>query len=193
MVAFVAAAAFAANQGNAVRIKSVVGAITISEANATAVTSGNTGLYVLVLKTTSGSDSDGVSYQLIEKDISRDNVEADFEIIQKATTRTNERIDLSVSAGQLSFTDDSARTYSTTTLGFSSVTTPVDASLLTVTPDTTNLTDTIKFALSYGGVSREVLADTTIATFKTTWQKETSLIDHQGVYTADLTLVYTIN
>jgi len=190
IVLLVAGTAFAASYGNSVRVKSIVGSVSIEEANQNAITDGHTGLYELVLETETGTDSDNVAYYTSNKDISLNDVVANFEIYQRALTRTSESITLAVSAGQLAYTDASTSTqYSTDAVAISNVSVKNDDY---VAGESTGNGASYEFKLNYQGVTKEVAADTKVVSFATTWTAKSELKDHPGTYTADLTLTYTI-
>ncbi|MGP1508479.1 MAG: hypothetical protein ACTTJW_06350 [Sphaerochaeta sp.] len=184
----VAGTVFAASYGNKVRVKSIVGSITISDANQSAISSGKA-LYVLSLNDKTGVDPDSVDYHLSSSDISVSDVEVGFAVTQTVPTRTNESIDLIISAAQLSMSDGNG-THTTDNLEITNIITP--AANVTVASDTATA-NTLTLKLQYQGASKEVAGGSTIATFNTTWKKKAALASYTGEYKADITLTYEVN
>lgn len=186
----VAGTVFAASYGNKVRVKSIVGSITISDANQSAISSGKA-LYVLSLNDKTGVDPDSVDYHLSSSDISVSDVEVGFAVTQTVPTRTNESIDLIISATQLSMSDGNG-THTTDNLEITNIITPTPRENVTVSDDTTTA-NTLTLKLQYQGASKEVAGGSTIATFNTTWKKKAALASYTGEYKADITLTYEVN
>mgnify|MGYP000843604889 CR=1 FL=1 len=183
----VAGTVFAASYGNKVRVKSIVGSITISDANQSAISSGKA-LYVLSLNDKTGVDPDSVDYHLSSSDISVSDVEVGFAVTQTVPTRTNESIDLIISATQLSMSDGNG-THTTDNLEITNIPTPRE----NVTVSDTTTANTLTLKLQYQGASKEVAGGSTIATFNTTWKKKAALASYTGEYKADITLTYEVN
>ena len=188
IVLLVAGAAFASSYGNSVRVKSVVGTITIAQANENAAGS----LYVLDVATVTGEEA-GTNYFLSDADISQADVVSGFTVKQTAAVRCNESITLTVTAGQLTFAD-ATTTYSTDApvLIDTVVTNGVGYSENVVVSTDVNTPNTLKLTLTYQGTGREVGANTSIAAFNATWTQKAELADHPGEYVADITLSYVI-
>ena len=161
----------------------------------TANTDSAGGLYRLCLNDDE-STPEASSYILVDADVSKQDVVVDFLIKQNQTTRTNESIVISVSATPLEFMDVATnQKYSSNEFSFEAM---GDASLgeeyLEITKEISERDEnTLLITIKYKGAGMPVEKGTTIATFTAKWAKNEDLLEHPGVYTADLTLKYVIN
>lgn len=161
----------------------------------TANTDSAGGLYRLCLNDDE-STPEASSYILVDADVSKQDVVVDFLIKQNQTTRTNESIVISVSATPLEFMDVATnQKYSSNEFSFEAM---GDASLgedyLEITKEISERDEnTLLITIKYKGAGMPVEKGTTIATFTAKWAKNEDLLEHPGVYTADLTLRYVIN
>ena len=161
----------------------------------TANTDSAGGLYRLCLNDAE-STPEASSYILVDADISKQDVTVDFLIKQNQTTRTNEAIQLTVQATPLEFMDVatnqkySSNEFSFTALGNASV----GEDYLEITQEVSEREEnTLIITIKYKGSGMPVEKNTTIATFTAKWAKNEELLEHPGIYTADLTLQYIIN
>lgn len=161
----------------------------------TANTDSAGGLYRLCLNDDE-STPEASSYILVDADVSKQDVVVDFLIKQNQTTRTNESIVISVSATPLEFMDVATnQKYSSNEFSFEAM---GDASLgedyLEITKEISERDEnTLLITIKYKGAGMPVEKGTTIATFTAKWAKNEELMEHPGIYTADLTLKYVIN
>ena len=190
MILLIACMVFA-NSGT-IKVQSRVKAeITLDTAN----TDSAGGLYRLCLND-SESTPEASSYILVDADISKQDVTVDFLIRQNQTTRTNESIVISVQATPLEYVDPTVnQKFSSSDFSFSAL---GDASLgedyLEITKEISEREEnTLIITIKYKGSGMPVEKGTTIATFTAKWAKNEELLEHPGVYTADLTLKYIIN
>ena len=177
MALLVCANVFAAATSKTVTVKSHVGTLTISEANANSTS----GLYVLKVGATTESASE--EEYVSSADISKEDVVAGFKVIQDSQTKTGETIGLSVTFGKLAYNGN----YSNA---------PVISEYLQgggffTTPNQTITGSELSFSIKYQGASNPVDKNTTICSFKATWPK-TETLTVEGDYSADVTLSYTI-
>ena len=161
----------------------------------TANTSSAGGLYRLCLNDAE-STPEASSFILVDADISKQDVTVDFVIKQNQTTRTNEAIQLTVQATPLEFMDVvanqkfSSNDFSFEALGNASV----GEEYLEISQEVSEREEnTLIITLKYKSSGMPVEKDTTIATFTARWAKNEELVEHPGLYTADLTLNYIIN
>ena len=190
MILLIACAVFADNATILVQSR-VKAEITLDTAN----TDSAGGLYRLCINDNE-STPEANSYILVDADVSRQDVSVDFLIKQNQTTRTNESIVISVSATPLEYMDAASnQKYSSNEFSFEAV---GDASLgedyLEITKEISDMdANTLLITIRYKGAGMPVEKGTTIATFTAKWAKNEELLEHPGVYTADLTLKYIIN
>ena len=189
MILLIACTVFAEGQ---ILVQSRVKAeITLDTAN----TDSAGGLYRLCLNDEESSP-EASSYILVDADVSKQDVVVDFLIKQNQTTRTNESIVISVSATPLEFMDVATnQKYSSNEFSFEAM---GDASLgedyLEITKEISERDEnTLLITIKYKGAGMPVEKGTTIATFTAKWAKNEDLLEHPGIYTADLTLRYVIN
>ena len=189
MILLIACTVFAEGQ---ILVQSRVKAeITLDTAN----TDSAGGLYRLCLNDEESSP-EASSYILVDADVSKQDVVVDFLIKQNQTTRTNESIVISVSATPLEYMDIATnQKYSSSEFSFEAV---GDASLgedyLEITKEISERDEnTLLITIKYKGAGMPVEKGTTIATFTAKWAKNEELMEHPGIYTADLTLKYVIN
>ena len=190
MILLIACTVFA--DSGTIKVQSRVKAeITLDTAN----TDSAGGLYRLCLND-SESTPEASSYILVDADISKQDVTVDFLIRQNQTTRTNESIVISVQATPLEYVDPTVnQKFSSSDFSFSAL---GDASLgedyLEITKEISEREEnTLIITIKYKGSGMPVEKGTTIATFTAKWAKNEELLEHPGVYTADLTLKYIIN
>ena len=190
MILLIACMVFA--DSGTIKVQSRVKAeITLDTAN----TDSAGGLYRLCLND-SESTPEASSYILVDADISKQDVTVDFLIRQNQTTRTNESIVISVQATPLEYVDPTVnQKFSSSDFSFSAL---GDASLgedyLEITKEISEREEnTLIITIKYKGSGMPVEKGTTIATFTAKWAKNEELLEHPGVYTADLTLKYIIN
>ena len=134
--------------------------------------------------------------KVVDADISKQDVSVDFLIKQNQTTRTNESIQIKVQATPLEYMDIaqnqkySSKEFSFEALGDASV----GEDYLEITKEISEREEnTLIITLKYKGSGMPVEKNTTIATFTAKWTKNEELVEHPGIYTADLTLNYIIN
>lgn len=161
----------------------------------TANTDSAGGLYRLCLNDDE-STPEASSYILVDADISKQDVVVDFLIKQNQTTRTNEAIQLTVQATPLEFMDVATnQKYSSNEFSFEALgNASVGEDYLEITQEVSEREEnTLIITIKYKGSGMPVEKDTTIATFTAKWAKNEELLEHPGIYTADLTLNYIIN
>ncbi|MCQ2411551.1 MAG: hypothetical protein MJ057_01210 [Sphaerochaetaceae bacterium] len=183
VVLLAASTVFAAtNGGNTVTVKSIVGKITLAQANEQA---GNdptvSGLYELKVNNSDAYTSD--------KNISQADVVASFTVVQNAETRTNEGIRLDVEASTLAFTENGT-TYQTALPAITEFAPVVSSEDCGVENSVTGAAVAIN--LTYRGVDRAVAKGQVMCSFKATWAQKEELAAHPGTYAANITLAYTI-
>ena len=185
---FVFAEAQESTQQLDIKIKAIVPSISLSQAFAA---SDGIGLY----KLSGGFDfsSPGTDYILAD-DISKENITVYFRVDQLARTKTEETIQISVTANSLinsnAFDILSQNSEAKTETGIPtiSIVSCMDISALQVTSMPKNENEVV-FTLHYMGY--ESLENINIVIFKTTWDKTTGLAP--GLYTSDVTLSYIMN
>ena len=161
----------------------------------TANTDSAGGLYRLCLNDDE-STPEASSYILVDADISKQDVVVDFLIKQNQTTRTNEAIQLTVQATPLEYMDVATnQKYSSNEFSFEALgNASVGEDYLEITQEVSEREEnTLIITIKYKGSGMPVEKDTTIATFTAKWAKNEELLEHPGIYTADLTLNYIIN
>ena len=180
---------FSAIQTSVIVVKTSVTPISLSQAFANS--DGILGLYKL-----SGglaSNGSGADY-IMADDISEGDITVYFKVDQLAKTRTDETIQISVSADKLVNSDaitilsqdKDAKTE--TDNPKISVVSCLNASALQVSSTSKNENEVV-FTLRYLGY--KPLENVNIVTFETTWKKTTGLAP--GLYTSDVTLSYIMN
>ena len=161
----------------------------------TANTNSAGGLYKLCLNNEEGAP-EASSYIIVDADISKQDITVDFLIKQSQTTRTNESIVISVNATPLEFMDVvTNQKYSSNEFSFEAMGDPsIGEEYIEVTKEVSDREDnTLLITIKYKGSGWPVEKGTTIATFTAKWAKNEELVEHPGVYTADLTLKYVVN
>ncbi|MBR6085210.1 MAG: hypothetical protein IKP61_06340 [Spirochaetales bacterium] len=161
----------------------------------TANTDSAGGLYRLCLNDEEGAP-EASSYIIVDADVSKQDITVDFLIKQSQTTRTNESIVISVSATPLEFMDAATnQKYSSSDFSFEAMGDPsLGEEYIEVTKEISEREqNTLLITIKYKGSGMPVEKGTTIATFTAKWAKNEELVEHPGVYTADLTLKYVIN
>lgn len=182
--------AFAETQQSVVVVKATVSTISLSQA--LAASDGMLGLY----KLTGGFDFDNRSATdyILADDISKNDITVYFRVDQLAKTRTEETIQISVTANRLvnseatDILNQDIDAKIETGIPTISVVSCMDISALQVTSSPKNENEII-FTLHYMGY--KPLENINIVTFKTIWDKTTGLAP--GLYTSDVTLSYITN
>ena len=181
--------AFSTTQTSVVTVETVVAPISLSQAFINS--DGSLGLYKLYGGTETENSS--IDYILAD-DISENDITVYFKVDQLAKTRTDETIQLSVSANKLINTDaafilskDKDAKIETDNPKIS-VISCVSISALQVNSTPKNENEVL-FTLRYLGY--KPLENINIATFKTTWFKTTGL--SPGLYSSDVILSYIMN
>ena len=176
-------------QRSTVVIKTTV--TTISLSDALARSDGIFGLYRLSGGLYQGSS--GTDY-LVANDISEDDIIVYFQIDQMAETRTDESIQLSISANRLTNVDadtvlqNDREARVETDFPSISVVSCADMSAIKVSSVPIGINEVL-FTLRYLGY--RTIENMNLVVFKTTWNKTMGLAP--GMYTSDVTLSYIIN
>ena len=161
----------------------------------TANTDSAGGLYRLCLNDAE-STPEASSFILVDADISKQDVYVDFVIKQSQTTRTNEAIQLKVQATALEYMDVAAnQKFSSNGFSFEALgNASIGEEYLEIKQEVSERDEnTLIITLKYKSSGMPVEKDTPIAYFTAKWFKNEDLVEHPGLYTADLTLNYIIN
>lgn len=176
VVLLAATAVFAGAEGNTVTVKSIVGKITLAQANDKAGDDGASGLYTLYVNNSDTYTGDNIATA---------DVVASFKIVQNAETRTDEGIRLDVTATPLSFDNHDSNAAAIDT--FTAVVASTDCAI------TNSITgNALQVNLVYQGVAKPVAKDQVICTFKATWPQTAGLAAYPGTYVSNIVLAYTI-
>ena len=181
------AASAETKSGNTFRIKSQVGRVTIEQANEEAK--------LFSIKVSTGdteSTSDETNYYLSGYNIAEEDVIVVLEITQNAMTRTDETITLTADVSPFSMSDDTG-SYASEEILIDNVKGNPENNGFTVESEVDNFKNSLSMILTYDGAGAEVEAGSKIATFRIVWTKNPALVEHPGIYTADITLTYDIN
>ena len=171
-----------------VNVISKVNTISIREANSKTTI----GLYKLSFDD-SALISDVSNYQMSSISISQEDVVTNVSIIQTALTRTNESINLSITANPLSFTDANNDTYSTEFPTFTEWGNSSYGEDYYVTEVAGQGTNSVQVGLKYQDEELDVPAGAKIGSFTVTWPKNEALALHPGIYVANIEMTFTIN
>ncbi len=173
---------------HAFRLKSIVTNDEVSIAEANAASSG--GLFILGVTSDDLSSTDA-KYLLSEYDIAEHDIEVSFSITQTELVRTVGKINLTATIGNLQLDTDSTKSTTSTTSG-TWVQAPGLASYEdAITVVATNADNVVSVEIKYLDASKEVPAQD-LGSFTAIWTKNSDLVNYPGLYTADVSLTYTV-